>query len=76
MKAITYYPVISKTRHRNALDCYERNLAFKKRLFHTLLGHILHNNINCFSRLFRVRETQVRDKLVDLQQQESGGWVY
>ena len=76
MKAITYYPVISKTRHSNALDCYERNLAFKKRLVQTLLGHILHNNKNCLSRLFHVSKTQVRDKLVDLQQQESGGWVY
>lgn len=59
MKAITYYPVISKTRHRNALDCYERNLAFKSPLRRALLRGSRHNNMSGFSRLFHLRKNQV-----------------
>lgn len=76
MKAITYYPIISETRHRNALDCYERNLAFKNRLRRALLRGSRHSNMNGFPRLFHLRKNQDRDKCVDLRQQGSGGWVY
>ena len=76
MKAITYYPVISETGHRNALDCYERNLAFKNRLRRALLRGNRHNKMSSFSRLFHLRKSQVRDKFINLRQQGSGGWVY
>ena len=52
----TYHPVISKTRHCNTLNCDKGNLAFENRLQITVLCYGIHDNMNGFSRLFRVRK--------------------
>ena len=72
MKAITYNPVISKSRHRNALDRYKRNLAFKSPLRRTLLRGSRHNNMGGFSRLFHLRKTKAEINGLTYDNEEAG----